>query len=360
MPTPKKLLDLCESSDSQQINTVEVTLRKNQSLSLVIETQPFGGAVDLHLLWNAERAGADVMPLILEQVKDADLILFAGGLDGHMEAEENDLRAVYEGFNSGDRTRIEIPQTQTALIQALASSNGKRPVVLINMTGSATAMPWEAEHLPAIVQAWYPGQAGGQAIADILLGKENPSGRLPLTFYASTEDLPSFEDYAMAPHSRMRSANADDLPASPGRTYRYFKGKPLWPFGHGLSYTQFSYANLSLSAQEGGPGDTITISVDVKNIKDRAGDEVLQLYVRPADEVAMNAPIQEPRQRLVDFKRVSLAPAQTQRVQLRLPIRALQTWDISKKTYAVRAGAYIVEVGRSSADIPLSMKLTVR
>ena len=131
-----------------------------------------------------------------------------------------------DGFAGGDRTRIELPPVQTDLLKALQATG--KPVVFVNCSGSAIAMPWEAEHLPAIVQAWYPGEEGGRAVAEVLFGDVNPAGRLPVTFYASTADLPAFDDYSMA-----------------NRTYRYFTGKPLFAFGHGLSYTKFDYATRS-------------------------------------------------------------------------------------------------------------------
>jgi len=224
------------------------------------------------------------------------------------------------------------------------------------------AMPWEAQHLPAILQAWYSGQAGGQAIADILLGKENPSGRLPLTIYAATADLPSFEDYAMAPHGLIPAGGSRQtaVPRSLGRTYRYFTGTPLWAFGHGLSYSSFNFANLNISAAAAAADETITLSCDITNTSQRAGDEVIQFYMHPENWEKDASSAQEPRNRLVGFKRVSIAPGQTVHVQLSLPIMSLQSWEPAKNRYAVRSGAYIVETGRSSADVRLSQKLTVR
>ena len=128
----------------------------------------------------------------------------------------------YDGFNGGDRTRIELPPVQEDLLKALQATG--KPVVFVNCSGSAMAMPWEAEHLPAILQAWYPGEQGGRAVAEVLFGDVNPAGHLPVTFYRSTADLPAFDDYSMS-----------------NRTYRYFNGKPLFAFGHGLSYTKFNY-----------------------------------------------------------------------------------------------------------------------
>ena len=171
-----------------------------------------------------------------------------------------------------------------------------KPIVLVSMSGSALAIPWAAEHIPAIVQAWYPGQAAGQAIADVLFGDTNPGGRLPVTFYSSTEDLPPFDEYAMA-----------------GRTYRYFEGEALYPFGHGLSYTSFGYANLRLNRAEIGVDETVTVQVDVTNSGDVTGDEVVQLYVTDVESAVVR-----PQLDLRGFQRVTLEPGQTVTVAFEL------------------------------------------
>ncbi len=154
--------------------------------------------------------------------KSADAVIYVGGISPELEGEEMSRANGYDGFNGGDRTKIELPEVQTDLLKALQATG--RPVVFVNCSGSAIAMPWAAENLPAILQAWYPGEQGGRAVADVLFGEVNPAGRLPVTFYRSTADLPDFENYSMT-----------------NRTYRYFEGKPLFAFGHGLSYTEFSY-----------------------------------------------------------------------------------------------------------------------
>ena len=165
----------------------------------------------------------------VDAAKRADVVVFVGGLDATLEKEEG--KAPFEGFDDGDRTRIELPSPQEDLLKALAATG--KPVIFVNCSGSALAMPWEAEHLPAIVQAWYPGEEGGTAVAQVLFGDVNPAARLPVTFYASTDDLPPFDDYSMA-----------------NRTYRYFTGKPLYAFGHGLSYTKFDYGEAKLDASK--------------------------------------------------------------------------------------------------------------
>jgi beta-glucosidase len=223
------------------------------------------------------------------------------------------------------------------MLKALQATG--KPVIFVNLSGSAMAMPWEAANLPAIVQAWYPGQNGGTAVADILFGKINPSGRLPVTFYASTADLPDFKDYSMK-----------------NRTYRFFTGKPLFAFGHGLSYTKFSYANAQVAAPAGvaagvastiGFGGTIKVSVDVTNTGARDGDEVVQIY---AKETGLNDPARA-QQSLVGFQRVTLAKGQKKTVEISIPVTALRHWDPTKQDYVVDAASYELRVGAASDDI---------
>jgi beta-glucosidase len=192
------------------------------------------------------------------------------------------------------------------------------------------AMPWENEHLPAIVQAWYPGEEGGRAVAQVLLGEINPAGRLPVTFYKASEKLPAFDDYNMR-----------------GRTYRYFEGEPLYPFGYGLSYTRFEYSDLKVAGSQ--------VSFNVKNVGSRAGQEVPQLYVRQLDS-------REPRalKDLRAFQRVELAPGETRRVTFNvIPERDFTHYDVANKRYAVDPGRYELQVGASSADIRLKSTMTV-
>jgi beta-glucosidase len=170
-----------------------------------------------------------------------------------------------EGFSGGDRVRLGIPRVQEALLQQV-SKLGK-PVVLVLLNGSAVAVNWAREHVPAIVELWYPGQAGGTALADVLFGDYNPAGRLPVTFYKSEDQLPPFDDYSMK-----------------GRTYRYFEGEPLYPFGYGLSYTTFTYRNLQ-SPEEARAGSPVKLSVEVENSGKRDGEDVLQLYMKHAGVV---------------------------------------------------------------------------
>lgn len=191
------------------------------------------------------------------KLSDADVIVFAGGISPQLEGEE--MRVDYPGFNGGDRTTIQLPAVQTALLKALQTTG--KPVVFVMMTGSAIATPWESRNIPAIVNAWYGGQSAGTAIADVLFGDYNPAGRLPVTFYEKDSDLPGFSDYSME-----------------GRTYRYFRGEALYPFGYGLSYTTFRYDGLKIAATTT-VNRPVKLSVQIKNTGTRDGEEVVQLYV---------------------------------------------------------------------------------
>jgi len=189
---------------------------------------------------------------------------------------------------------------------------------------------WAQQRLPAIVMAWYPGQRGGNAVADVLFGDVNPSGRLPVTFYKENEKLPAFDDYDMQ-----------------GRTYRYFTGQPLYPFGHGLSYTRFEYSNLKLDRASVAADGTLQASLTVKNVGSRAGDEVVQLYVAPQGSKQQRA-----NKDLRGVKRVALKPGEAGTVSFTLNAsNDLRHYDVNAKRYAVAAGKYEVQVGASSADI---------
>ena len=301
--------------------TVTRRLAGNARVPFRLEYAQGDGPADITLDWSSPPADAGVAEA-LAKAKDADVIVFVGGISAQLEGEE--MEVPYVGFSGGDRERIELPAVQQQLLARLRALG--KPVVFVCLSGSAIAMPWEDEHLDAIVQAWYPGEAGGTAVADVLLGRYNPAGRLPVTFYRATSDLPDFQDYRMA-----------------NRTYRYFTGKPLYPFGYGLSYTTFAYANLRVTPAGGA---TLDVAVDVTNTGGREGDEVVQLYaVPPADS--------HPREReaLCGFRRVHLAKGETTTVRLTVPATALRRWSPEKKDYVVPAGEWTIRAGASSADI---------
>ncbi len=273
----------------------------------------FGAGI--HFEW---RPPADLLRAqAVATAQKADLVVAFMGLSPRLEGEE--MPITLDGFSGGDRTKIDLPQEQQDLIKAVAATG--KPLVLVLLNGSALALPWAKEHAAAILEAWYPGEAGGTAIAETLSGANNPSGRLPLTFYASLDQLPPFDDYAMQ-----------------GRTYRYFSGKPLYGFGYGLSYTSFVFKGLKLSASTVRAGDPLTVEAEVTNTGQRSGQEVAELYLRGAQ--AASGEIRSLR----SFQRVTLVPGETKHLSFNLDSRRLSDVDESG-TRAVRAGSYTVFVG---------------
>ena len=228
---------------------------------------------------------------LANRLKDVDAIIFAGGISPQLEGEEMPVNV--PGFKGGDRTSIMLPAVQTELMKALKATG--KPVVFVMMTGSAIAIPWEDENIPAIVNTWYGGQSAGTAIADVLFGDYNPAGRLPVTFYRGDNDLPGFSDYSMD-----------------GRTYRYFRGKALYPFGYGLSYTTFNYSALKLPKATA-KNKKITVSVIVKNTGARAGEEVVQLYISH-QYIKGKTPVRA----LKGFKRIALKAGESKLVSFTL------------------------------------------
>jgi beta-glucosidase len=249
--------------------------------------------------------------------RQADLIVFVAGLSPHLEGEEMKVHA--EGFAGGDRTSLDLPAPQQMLLRRIQVLG--KPVVLVLMNGSALGINWADRHIPAIVEAWYPGEEGGAAVAALLAGDFSPAGRLPVTFYESVDQLPSFDDYSMS-----------------NRTYRYFKGEPLYPFGFGLSYTNFKYTNLQVSTSRVSPNEPVTISVDVTNRGARAGDEVVELYL--THERVAGAP----QRALAGFARIHLARGQRRHVEFTLRGRALAIVDESGK-HRIVPGTVAVWVG---------------
>ncbi|QMV19406.1 glycoside hydrolase family 3 protein [Granulicella sp. 5B5] len=253
----------------------------------------------------------------VEAAKKADVVVAFVGLSPELEGEEMPIKV--DGFAGGDRTSIKLPTAQQEMLEVVAATG--KPLVVVLMNGSALAVNWTQEHAKAVVEAWYPGEAGGEAIADTLLGRNDPGGRLPITFYASDDQLPPFTDYSMK-----------------GRTYRYFKGKPLYGFGYGLSYTSFAYSNLHLSTSTLQAGDDLTVEADVKNTGKRAGDEVAEVYLTPPQTDV------SPTLELAGFQRVHLLPGETKHLTFALDPRTLSQVD-DKGVRAVDAGSYTLTVG---------------
>ena len=252
----------------------------------------------------------------LAQLKDAETVIFVGGISPRLEGEE--MKVNEEGFKGGDRISIELPKVQRQLMAELKKM-GKR-VVFVNCSGSAIGMEPETQTTDAILQAWYGGEAGGTAVADVLFGTCNPSGKLPVTFYKNAEQLPDFLDYNMR-----------------GRTYRYFEGQPLFPFGHGLSYTTFKFGK---PAYKNGK-----LTVTLSNTGQREGTEVVQVYVRNPRDI--NGPLKTLRA----FQRVTLKPGETRKVEIMLPRESFELWDAESNTMRVVPGKHEIMVGNSSDNL---------
>ena len=265
------------------------------------------------------------------QVKGADIVIFIGGISPQLEGEE--MLVSKDGFSGGDRTTIALPAVQTEMMKALAVE--RIPTVFVMMTGSALAIPWEANHVPAILNAWYGGQYGGEAIADVLFGDYNPSGKLPVTFYAKDSDLPDFNSYDMA-----------------GRTYRYFQGKALYPFGYGLSYTDFAYSSLQIPRKCNQTDKEIKVEVTVKNKGKLAGEEVVQLYIsHPGQKVLV------PLASLKGFQRVHLKAGESKKLVFLLSDRDLACVD-ENGHLTMLPGDISIFIGGSSPVPTLTDSLT--
>ena len=269
------------------------------------------------------------------KAKAADVVIFVGGITARLEGEEMGRENAFVGFEGGDRTMIELPSVQTDLLKALVATG--KPVILVNCSGSPMAMPWEAGHLPAILQASYPGEQGGRAVGEILFGDVNPSGHLPLTFYASTADLPGFTDYSMS-----------------NRTYRYFNGKPEFAFGHGLSYTEFKFQKGKLDAKQIPSDGTVKVAFTVKDTGKLDGDEVAQVYYRH-----VNSGVSQPKLALCGFARVHLERGESGNVTVEVPAMRLRYWDTQKKQYIVEPGDYEILIGAASDDMRIKLPLTI-
>jgi len=266
----------------------------------------------------------------LEVAQKADVVIMCMGITPRLEGEE--MRVAIEGFRGGDRTRIDLPDVQQELIKAVHATG--KPVILVLLNGSAIAVNWEKENIPAIIETWYGGQAAGEALADVIFGDYNPGGRLPVTFYKSVNDLPDFSDYKMD-----------------NRTYRYFRGEPLYPFGYGLSYTGFEYSKFK-APKKLRSGETLKVSVKIRNTGTMAGDEVAQLYVSN-----LEADVPVPVRSLRGFKRIHLKPGESKTVIFEVAADAFTVIDKNNKRTA-DPGQYIITVGGRQPEKVTSDKET--
>jgi beta-glucosidase len=293
-----------------------VHFEKDKSYALKVEyAQAQGGKPFSRLVWS--KVDLRPAPEAVAAAKDADVVVAVVGITSELEGEEMPVNE--EGFVGGDRTSLDLPKPEQALLEAVASTG--KPLVVVLMNGSALSVNWAKEHANAILEAWYSGEEGGAAVAETLSGRNNPAGRLPVTFYEGVGQLPPFDDYAMK-----------------GRTYRYFEGTPLYPFGYGLSYTTFAYSGLKVPADPVAAGSAVTAEATVTNTGKVAGDEVVQLYL------AFPAVAGAPLKALRGFQRLHLEPGASRQVTFELKPR-----DLSLVTEAgdrvVAEGEYTLSIG---------------
>ena len=276
----------------------------------------------------------DALEALASRAAESDIIIFVGGISPAVEGEE--LRITLDGFAGGDRERIELPVIQSRVLKALHATG--KPVIFVLCTGSAIALEQNEGDYDALINAWYSGQEGGTAVADVISGKYNPSGKLPLTFYKSTSQLPDFLDYSMK-----------------NRTYRYLDDEPLYPFGFGLSYTTFAFSGQKLSSQQIKLGDSVNVSVNVSNTGTMDGEESVQVYVKRLNDP--DAPIKA----LKGLKKISLKAGETKDVEIELPASSFEYFDLAADGLVEKAGEYEILIGSSSADKDLkAIKLTIK
>jgi beta-glucosidase len=292
-----------------------VQLEAGKLYEIRLDYHEFANFAGIQLVWS--RAAGPLLEQALNAARQADAVVLVAGLSPRLEGEE--MKVAVEGFEGGDRVLLGLPKVQEELIQKIAALG--KPTVLVLLNGSAVAINWARDHVPAILEAWYPGEEGGTAIADVLFGDYNPAGRLPVTFYKSAEQLPPFSDYSMK-----------------GKTYRYFTGEPLFPFGFGLSYTTFGYKSITFPKQVKA-GEGAMISVEVTNTGRTEGEEVVQVYLKPPANAGLT-----PIRTLVGFERVALKPGETKKVSFSMRPR-----DFAEPTgdghFQASPGAFEISVG---------------
>ena len=305
---------------AEPLHLVEVKLEKGRRYPVRLQSETGVTSAGTAMFW--KRISTDLDKDLAAGVAGADAIVAVVGLTSDLEGEEMPVQV--EGFSGGDKTSLELPADQRRLLEK-AKALGK-PLIVVLMNGSAINLAWAKDNAAAILEAWYPGQSGGLAVANVLTGRTNPAGRLPLTFYRSLDDLPPFDNYAMA-----------------GRTYRYFTGTPVYPFGYGLSYTSFSYGPLKLQPAGGSVEQGLRVTTEVRNTGPRSGDEVAQLYLNFPDQPGV------PRVALRGFQRFSLKPGESRTVTFDLSPRDLSSVT-PDGTRHVAVGQYRVSVGSGQPD----------
>jgi beta-glucosidase len=318
----KQKLDMWKTGGART-KGFELDMKAGKTVDIRIEYFDGGGGAVSRLDWTIPgMKGQDPLDAI---TKDLDAVILVMGLDSSNLGEGR------------DKTDLNLPQDQADTIQKIYARNPN--VVLVLLSDTVLTINWEKEHLPAILEAWYPGEKAGQVLAEILWGDISPSGKLPLTFCQSSDDLPAFNDYDI----------------SNGRTYQYSTAKPLFEFGYGLSYTQFVYADLKLSKPVYAEGDTLILNFALKNVGAMDGDEVAQIYVK-----SVNSKVKMPLKQLKGFKRISLKQGEQTRVSIEVPISEVSYYDEAKSKFILLKGAFEVEVGASSSDIRLIKSFKIR
>ena len=271
---------------------------------------------------------------VAKQAAQADVIVFVGGLSPRLEGEQMSVHA--KGFKGGDRTNIQLPDVQKNMLKSLKATH--KPLVCVMCSGSALALNWEKKNADALINAWYGGQEAGTAVADVLFGDYNPSGRLPITYYTSIDQLSDFQNYNMT-----------------GRTYRYMTQKPLYPFGYGLSYTTFKFKKATLSKTTLSPGESVDLKVTISNTGKHDGDEVIQVYIKNPNDP------KGPIKALKAFKRIPIKAGEQKEVTLAIASEAFNSFNDERQTMEIRTGKYEVLYGSSSADKDLhSLTLTIK
>ncbi len=300
---------------------IRLSVESGRSYDIVIDYAEHNGTT-AQLDFDICRVSSVDTAQALAAMADCDVVIFAGGLSPMLEGEE--MKVSYEGFRGGDRTDIQLPAVQREAIRALADAGKK--VILVNCSGSAVGLVPESERCSAIVQAWYPGQAGGTAVADVLTGRFDPVGRLPLTFYCDTTQLPDFQDYSMR-----------------GRTYRHLRERPLYEFGFGLGYTTFSIGRATLSQPILAGADSLVVSIPVTNTGRRPGTELVQIYISRPDDAAGAI------RTLRKFAHVSAEAGGTSTVSIALHRSDFEFYDAELGAITAKSGRYVIEYGTSSS-----------
>ena len=314
------IIDIWKARQRIQNDQKEMTVKTGQHYRIQIDYVQESGYGALN--FDIQHKSTPTPQELMTQVGDAETIIFIGGISPRLEGEE--MRVSEPGFRGGDRTSIELPQAQRNVLRWLHEAGKK--VIFVNCSGGAIAMVPELETCDAILQWWYAGEQGGTALADVLTGRYNPSGKLPVTFYKSTDDLPDFLDYTMR-----------------NRTYRYFTGEPLFPFGHGLSYTSFAFSKPTVKVSD----KSVAVTIKVKNTGKLDGTETVQVYFR------RTADTEGPQKTLCGYQQVNLKTGEAQTVTITLPRKNLETWDAKSNTMRFVPGQYQLMIGSSSADANL-------